>query len=82
MDTQVRELVARWAAAEEANDTARTAECLAEEFVGVGVLEQQTSFAGQDNSGRFRLTLLAVARDEEWLVASVHLGPLQIPRQP
>jgi len=124
MSTQVRELATRWAAAEKANDAAQIAECLAEDFVGVGpvgfvlgreqwlarfanglenrafavvdadvhdhgaaavvvgVLEQQTSFAGQDNSGRFRVTLLAVAREGEWLVASVHLGPLRIPRQP
>ncbi len=43
----------------------------------VGVDAQQTVFAGNDNSGRFRLTLVAVRPDDRWLVASVHLGPLQ-----
>jgi hypothetical protein len=32
---------------------------------------------GRDNSGRFRLTLVAVRPDDRWLVASVHIGPLQ-----
>jgi ketosteroid isomerase-like protein len=43
----------------------------------VGVLAQETSFRGGDNSGRFRLTLVAVRPADRWLVAGVHIGPLQ-----
>ena len=47
--------------------------------VGIGVLEQETSWQGHDNSGRFRVTLVAVQVDEGWQFAHVHLGPLQAP---
>jgi ketosteroid isomerase-like protein len=45
--------------------------------VVVGVDAQETSFRGGDNSGRFRLTLTAVRPADRWLVAGVHIGPLQ-----
>jgi hypothetical protein len=45
----------------------------------VGVDNLETSFRGGDNSGRFRLTLTAVRPADRWLVASVHIGPLQGP---
>jgi ketosteroid isomerase-like protein len=47
--------------------------------VVVGVLAQETSFRGGDNSGRFRLTLVAVRSDGAWRLAGVHIGPLQRP---
>jgi ketosteroid isomerase-like protein len=47
--------------------------------VVIGVLEQQTTFGDVDNSGRFRISLVAVPAGEEWRVASVHIGPLQAP---
>jgi ketosteroid isomerase-like protein len=47
--------------------------------VVVGVDNQETSFRGGDNSGRFRLTLTAVRPADRWVVASVHIGPLQGP---
>ena len=47
--------------------------------VVVGVLAQETSFQGGDNSGRFRLTLLAVRPDGHWRLAGAHIGPLQRP---
>ena len=47
--------------------------------VVVGVDNQETSFRGGDNSGRFRLTLTAVRPADSWRVASVHIGPLQGP---
>lgn len=47
--------------------------------VGIGVLAQETSWQGHDNSGRFRVTLVAVRADEGWLLAHVHIGPLQAP---
>jgi ketosteroid isomerase-like protein len=47
--------------------------------VVVGVDNQETSFRGGDNSGRFRLTLTVVRPADRWLVASVHIGPLQGP---
>ena len=45
----------------------------------VGVLAQETSFRGGDNSGRFRLTLVAVRPEGHWRLAGVHIGPLQQP---
>jgi ketosteroid isomerase-like protein len=47
--------------------------------VGIGVLAQQTSWQGTDNSGRFRVTLVAVQEGEGWRLAHVHIGPLQGP---
>jgi hypothetical protein len=57
--------------------------------VGIGVLAQETSWQGSDNSGRFRVTLVAVQADgghadggqagEGWRLAHVHIGPLQAP---
>ncbi len=48
----------------------------------VGVLAQETSFQGGDNSGRFRVTLVAVRPADRWLLGSVHIGPLQSPPVP
>ncbi len=45
--------------------------------VVVGVLAQETSFGGRDNSGRFRLTLVAVRPADRWLLAGLHIGMLQ-----
>jgi ketosteroid isomerase-like protein len=45
--------------------------------VVVGVLAQETSFQGRDNSGRFRLTLVAVRPTDRWLLAGAHIGMLQ-----
>jgi ketosteroid isomerase-like protein len=47
--------------------------------VGTGVLAQETSWQGGDNSGRFRVTLVAVRAGEGWRLAHVHIGPLQAP---
>jgi ketosteroid isomerase-like protein len=47
--------------------------------VGIGVLAQETSWQGTDNSGRFRVTLVAVQAGEGWQLAHVHIGPLQAP---
>ena len=47
--------------------------------VGIGVLAQETSWQGTDNSGRFRVTLVAVQEGEGWRLAHVHIGPLQAP---
>ena len=117
--TEVLDLVAQWAAAEQDNDAAALGGLLAGDFVGVGplgfvldrdqwlgrfgnglhnrafvvedaqvrgygaaavvvgVLAQQTSFQGRDNSGRFRLTLVAVRPSDRWLLAGAHIGMLQ-----
>jgi uncharacterized protein (TIGR02246 family) len=45
--------------------------------VVVGVLAQETSFQGNDNSGRFRLTLVAARLADRWLLANAHIGMLQ-----
>jgi len=50
--------------------------------VVVGVLAQETSFQGNDNSGRFRLTLVAVQAADRWLLANAHIGMLQQPPGP
>jgi ketosteroid isomerase-like protein len=47
--------------------------------VVIGVLDQQTSWQGQDSSGRFRISLTAVRPAGQWLLGSVHIGPLQAP---
>ena len=47
--------------------------------VGIGVLAQETRWQGTDNSGRFRVTLVAVQEGEGWRLAHVHIGPLQGP---
>jgi ketosteroid isomerase-like protein len=47
--------------------------------VGIGVLAQETSWQGTDNSGRFRVTVVAVQEGEGWRLAHVHIGPLQGP---
>jgi ketosteroid isomerase-like protein len=47
--------------------------------VVVGVLAQETSWQGSDNSGRFRLTLVAVRPADRWLLANAHIGMLQEP---
>ena len=46
---------------------------------GIGVLVQETSWQGNDNSGRFRVTLVAVRMDDRWRLAHVHIGPQQAP---
>ena len=43
----------------------------------VGALAQETSFQGRDNSGRYRITLVAVRPDDRWLLAGAHIGMLQ-----
>jgi ketosteroid isomerase-like protein len=45
--------------------------------VVIGVLAQETSWQGNDNSGRFRVTLVAVRPGANWLLAHVHIGMLQ-----
>ena len=50
--------------------------------VVVGVLDQQTSWHGQDNSGRFRISLTAARPTDSWLLGSVHIGPLQMQPPP
>src|ERR1700761_6515735 len=118
---EVLDLLQRWAAAEEKNDTGTLDGLLDGEFagvgpfgfiltrdqwlarfanglvnrsfavtdlqvrdygtaaVGIGVLAQETSWQGTDNSGRFRVTLVAVQEGEGWRLAHVHIGPLQGP---
>ena len=46
---------------------------------GIGVLAQETSWQGTDNSGRFRVTLVAVQAAGSWRLAHVHIGPLEMP---
>jgi ketosteroid isomerase-like protein len=50
--------------------------------VVVGVLAQETSWQGTDNSGRFRLTLVAVRPADRWVLANAHIGMLQTPAGP
>jgi ketosteroid isomerase-like protein len=47
--------------------------------VVVAALAQEMSWQGDDNSGRYRITLVTARSPERWLLASVHIGPLQIP---
>jgi hypothetical protein len=47
--------------------------------VVVGVLDQQTSYQGRDNSGRFRVSLTVVPDGDGWKLGSAHIGALQTP---
>jgi ketosteroid isomerase-like protein len=47
--------------------------------VVVAALAQEMSWQGDDNSGRYRITLVTARSPESWRLASVHIGPLQIP---
>lgn len=47
--------------------------------VVVGVLNQQTSWQGNDNSGRFRLSATVVRDGADWKLGSAHIGGLQQP---
>jgi ketosteroid isomerase-like protein len=47
--------------------------------VVIGVQAQETDAGGRDSSGRFRVTLGVVRRAERWLLANVHIGPLDYP---
>ena len=75
--TNVLDLVTSWAKAEEANDAAALDRLLAGDFVGVGplgfVLDRDQWLA------RFGLTLVAARPDGRWVLAGVHIGPLQQP---
>ena len=68
----VPDLVKGWAAAEERNDAGALDGLLADGLAGVGPF-------GTDNSGRFRVTLVAVQEGEGWGLAHAHIGPLQGP---
>jgi ketosteroid isomerase-like protein len=45
--------------------------------VVVGVLDQQTVWQGRDNSGRFRITLVAVQMAGGWRLVGIHIGQLR-----
>ena len=47
--------------------------------IAVGVQAQEATYQGQDASGRFRATQVAVRDGGHWLVAGMHLSPLGIP---
>lgn len=50
--------------------------------VVIGVVEQQTLVRGEDNSGKFRISLVAVRDGGEWRLANLHLGDLKFPGPP
>jgi hypothetical protein len=50
--------------------------------VVVGVLNQQTSWQGNDNSGKFRLSATVVKEGDGWKLGSAHIGGLQPPGPP
>ena len=90
--TDVLDLVQRWAAAEQGNDAQALEGLRADDFMGVGPagfalargrwLARQTSFQGRDNSGRFRLTLVAARPTDRWMLANADIGMLQAPAGP
>ncbi|MGH3240545.1 MAG: nuclear transport factor 2 family protein [Spirillospora sp.] len=47
--------------------------------VVIGVQVQETEVKGNDSSGRFRVSLVAARRDDRWVLANVHIGPLTYP---
>jgi hypothetical protein len=44
--------------------------------VVVGTQAQSGSYQGHDSTGVFRATLIAVSRNERWLLAGIHLSPV------
>lgn len=50
--------------------------------VVIGVVDQQTLVRGEDNSGKFRISLTAVREDGAWRLANLHLGDLKFPGPP
>lgn len=48
--------------------------------VVVATQVQQTTYEGRDASGTFRITLVAVHRDDRWQFAGMHLSPVAGPR--
>jgi hypothetical protein len=73
--TEILDLVQRWTVAEQ--DNAQVRDYGTGAAVVIGALAQETSFQGGDNSGRFRVTVVAVRPADRWLLANVHIGPLQ-----
>jgi len=73
--TELLDLVRRWAAAEQDNDPGRLDEVLAGDFHGVGpagfVLDRPQWLA------RFGNGLENRGPADRWLLANVHIGPLQ-----
>jgi ketosteroid isomerase-like protein len=47
--------------------------------VVVGVDEQEATYRGQPNNGRFRVTHVAVRDGEEWQLAGMHFSPIAAP---
>lgn len=47
--------------------------------VVIATQEQQTTYRGQDASGRFRITLVATWVGDRWRFASMHLSPIAQP---
>ncbi|MGH9247453.1 MAG: nuclear transport factor 2 family protein [Acidimicrobiales bacterium] len=50
--------------------------------VAMGVQAQVATYQGQDCSGRFRGTLVAVRRGDRWTIVNVQLNPGQGPPHP
>jgi hypothetical protein len=46
----------------------------------IGTQVQRATYQGDDASGQFRITLIAVQEGNRWAVAGMHLSPIATPR--
>jgi uncharacterized protein (TIGR02246 family) len=47
--------------------------------VAIGTQTQKSTYQGRDASGRFRVTLIPVQRQQHWVLAGIHLSPIAVP---
>ena len=47
--------------------------------VAVGSQTQRTTFQGRDASGRFRVTQVAIRKEDRWILAGLHYSPIAQP---
>ena len=45
----------------------------------IGTQDQQATYRGQPSDGRFRTTVVVIARDGAWMIAGMHLSPIATP---
>jgi ketosteroid isomerase-like protein len=50
--------------------------------VAIGRVTQQAEYQGRSADGQFRVTHIAIRRDDRWLLAGLHYSPIGGPPQP
>jgi hypothetical protein len=47
--------------------------------IAIGTQTQKSTFQGRDASGQFRVTLIAVQQQPQWVLAGIHLSAIALP---